>query len=68
VIGDVNTRERLLETLDMFDFGVELMLSNLRRRYPDALPTELELLLDDWLVKQTESAPEDQRVVTDRYR
>lgn len=68
MIGDVNTRERLLETLDMFDFGVELMLSNLRRRYPDALPTELELLLDDWLVKQTESAPEDQRVVTDRYR
>lgn len=64
----VDTRDRLLETLDMFDFGIELMASNLRRRYPNALPTELGQLLDDWLADRRESPPDGQRVVTDRYR
>lgn len=66
--GDVDTRDRLLETLDMFAFGFELMASNLRRRYPNASSTELEQLLDDWLVARSGPEPEGERVVTDRYR
>jgi hypothetical protein len=48
--GDGATmRDRLLQALDMFEFGVALMESNLRRKYPGSSPEQIELLLDAWL-------------------
>ncbi len=41
--------DRLAMTFDLFEFGVELMASNLRRRHPDATPDEIERLLEAWL-------------------
>ena len=66
--SDVDLRERLLETLDMFEFGVEMMASNLRRRHPEATSARIEQYVDEWLVARTEEHGEDERVVTDRYR
>lgn len=43
------TRDRLLDTFELFEFGVELMAGNLRRRHPDASPEQIESLLDQWL-------------------
>jgi Rv0078B-related antitoxin len=42
-------RDRLLQTFEMFEFGVELMAGNLRRRHPHASPAEIERLLEQWL-------------------
>lgn len=39
--------ERLRETLEMWEDGVQIMRENLRRRFPSATPAELEL--DRWL-------------------
>lgn len=66
---EVEIRERLLETLDMFSFGVEMKASSLRRRYPDAPPEKIEQFLADWLARLDDGTPPDElRVVTDRYR
>ena len=62
------TSERLLETLDLYEFGVGLMASSLRRRHPTASAGELKQLLDDWLVAGSGSAEDDERAVTERYR
>src|SRR4051812_16589730 len=43
------TRDRLLEAFDLFESGVELMASNLRRKYPTAGPEQIERLLEEWL-------------------
>jgi hypothetical protein len=49
--GDDETiGERLIETFEMFEFGVEMMAANLRRRHPDASPEQIELLLEAWLL------------------
>jgi hypothetical protein len=50
VDGDDETiGERLIQTFEMFEFGVEMMAANLRRRHPDASPERIEQLLEDWL-------------------
>lgn len=67
-MDSLDTRDRLLETLDMFSFGVDLMKSNLRRRYPNASSTELEHLLDDWLVGGPGLVRDGERIVTNRYK
>jgi hypothetical protein len=46
---DATTRDRLLQTFELFEFGVEMMAANLRRRYPNASPDRIEVLLEDWL-------------------
>jgi len=51
---DVSDREetvgdRLRATLELFEFGVELMRASLRRRHPGISPHELDRLLEDWL-------------------
>jgi hypothetical protein len=43
------TRDRLLDAFDLFEFGVELMASNLRRKYPNAGAEQIDLLLEEWL-------------------
>lgn len=51
VDGDDETiGERLIQTFEMFEFGVEMMAANLRRRHPDASPEQIELLLEEWLL------------------
>jgi len=51
VDGDDETiGERLIQTFEMFEFGVEMMAANLRRRNPDASPEQIELLLEQWLL------------------
>jgi hypothetical protein len=50
VDGDDETiGERLIQTFEMFEFGVEMMAANLRRRHPDATPERIEQLLEAWL-------------------
>lgn len=36
-------------TLDLFDFGVEVMRQNLKRAYPSATDDEIDDRLDAWL-------------------
>ena len=51
VDGDDETLgERLIQAFEMFEFGVEMMAANLRRRHPDASPEQIELLLEEWLL------------------
>jgi hypothetical protein len=51
--GDDETpADRLLQAFEMFEFGVEMMAANLRRRHPNATPEEIELLLEAWLAER----------------
>jgi hypothetical protein len=45
---DETMRDRLFE-FDLFEFGVEMMAANLRRKHPQATPAEIEELLEQWL-------------------
>lgn len=49
--------DRLALTFEMFEFGVEMMAANLRRRYPGASAERIEQLLHDWLARSEPSAP-----------
>jgi hypothetical protein len=49
---DETASDRLALTLALFEFGVEMMTANLRRRYPDATPDEIERRLDAWLTER----------------
>lgn len=44
--------ERLALTFELFEFGVEMMAANLRRRHPGATPDEIERLLEAWLAER----------------
>jgi hypothetical protein len=44
--------DRLALTLELFEFGVEMMAANLRRRYPGATPDEIERHLEAWLAER----------------
>ena len=46
---DETAKDRLLQAFELFEFGVEMMAANLRRRHPDASPERIELLLEEWL-------------------
>jgi hypothetical protein len=48
--GDDETpADRLRQAFDMFEFGVEMMAANLRRRHPNAGPAQIDLLVEEWL-------------------
>jgi hypothetical protein len=50
VAGDHETPDdRLRQAFELFEFGVEMMAANLRRRHPAASPEEIERLLEAWL-------------------
>jgi hypothetical protein len=44
--------ERLALTFELFEFGVDMMAANLRRRYPDATPDEIDRHLEAWLAER----------------
>jgi hypothetical protein len=44
--------DRLIMTFELFEFGVEMMAANLRRRHPGATPDEIERLLEAWLAER----------------
>jgi hypothetical protein len=44
--------DRLAMAFELFEFGVEMMAANLRRRHPGATPDEIERLLEDWLAER----------------
>jgi hypothetical protein len=46
---DETTADRLRQTFEIFEFGVDMMAANLRRRHPEKGPEELQDLLDEWL-------------------
>jgi hypothetical protein len=46
---DETMRDRLFQAFDLFEFGVEMMAANLRRKHPEATPERIEELLDQWL-------------------
>jgi hypothetical protein len=45
-------RDRLLTAFEMFEFGVNMMAANLRRRHPDASPEEIDRMVDAWLLER----------------
>lgn len=49
---DETMRDRLLQTFELFEFGVEMMAANLRRKHPDASPEKIEELLEQWLAAE----------------
>lgn len=51
-------RDRLLLAFEMFEFGVEMMAANLRRRHPGASPEQIEQMLEEWLA-QPDAEPAD---------
>lgn len=44
--------DRLALTLGLFEFGVDMMAANLRRRYPGATHDEIEDRLEAWLAER----------------
>lgn len=44
--------ERLALTFELFELGVDMMAANLRRRYPDATPAEIDRRLEAWLAER----------------
>ena len=48
------TADRLVATLEMYEFGVELKAGQLRRKYPEASPKRIEQLVDAWLAESSE--------------
>lgn len=42
-------RERLLSSLDLFEFGVEMMAARLRREHPAWSAEQVDLALEAWL-------------------
>ena len=44
--------ERLALTFELFEFGVDMMAANLRRRYPGAPPDEIDRHLEAWLAER----------------
>ena len=51
-LGSETVGDRMLAAFEMFEFGVELMAANFRRRHPHASPEELERMVDDWLLER----------------
>jgi hypothetical protein len=45
-------QDRARETFDLFQTGIDLMRQNLRRRYPEAQPEEIERKLDAWMLER----------------
>lgn len=63
--------ERLLATLELHEFGVEMMTAKLRREHPNASQAELDARLDEWLGTQPKTGIEDgyeREVPLDRFR
>lgn len=56
---DETVSDRLALTLELFEFGVEMMAANLRRRYPGATPDEIDRHLDAWLAERPGAAQGD---------
>lgn len=49
---DETPRDRLLMAFELFEFGVEMMAANLRRKHPTASPEQIEELLEQWLAER----------------
>jgi Rv0078B-related antitoxin len=49
---DETMRDRLLQTFELFEFGVEMMAANLRRKHPKASPAAIEEMLEHWLAAE----------------
>jgi hypothetical protein len=48
-VRDAAVRERMRLTFDLFEAAEQMMRLNLRRRYPEADPEEIERRLTEWL-------------------
>ena len=44
--------DRMVQTFELFEFGVEVMAATLRRRHPDATPEKIEKLVEAWLAER----------------
>jgi Rv0078B-related antitoxin len=49
--------QKLQLTLELHDAGVDMMRQNLRRRYPEATPEDIEAKLGAWLRDRPMDAP-----------
>ncbi len=66
--SDETTRDRLVLTFELFEFGVELMAANLRRRHPGASAERIDELLETWLAKGPEHDERFMRSGLARFR
>lgn len=48
-VRDAAVRERMRLTFDLFEAAEQMMRLNIRRRYPEADPEEIERRLTEWL-------------------
>lgn len=56
---DETMRDRLFQTFELFEFGVEMMAANLRRKHPTATPAQIEELLEQWLAERPETGDDE---------
>ena len=49
---DETPADRLALTMELYDFGVDVMAANLRRRYPGATADEIDRRLEAWLTER----------------
>lgn len=62
----MSAQQNLLDALEMWQDGVEMMRSNLRRRHPNASSEDVETMLAEWLSGPTIEEPD--RVVLSAIR
>jgi hypothetical protein len=56
---DETMRDRLFQAFELFEFGVEMMAANLRRKHPTASPAQIEELLERWLAERPEDRDDE---------
>lgn len=57
-VADAETvSERLALTLELFEFGVDMMAAALRRPYPAATPEEIAHRLEAWFAERPGAEP-----------
>jgi hypothetical protein len=49
---DETAADRFALTMELHEFGVDMMTANLRRRYPGATSAEIDRRLDAWLTER----------------
>jgi hypothetical protein len=52
MVDDESAADRLALTLELYEFGIDMMAANLRRRHPGETPEEIDRRLNEWLTER----------------